>query len=214
MNSIKINLSSNTLSADISTVLSATPIKGRTRLILDLTGFDESQYTVNDLKINWGDVNLTYEYKKPPVFDYTKNSIFDEILYGKLNGSIMTQYTHEYNSLSSVDIVTYALEIFVWYENGYRHDITVYLSIYPESYYDSLDEIDIISTQMLPLSTSDTVINLESRRTGQTLICILSGNGDSVNEQVDDVIIPISDSYLLDGLEEPIIDENDSYILT
>jgi len=174
MNTLTISLTSATLSADVSSTLSAAPIKGRTDVILDLTGFDESQFVVNDLKIEWGDFNVTYEYKKPPVFDYTKDSIFDEILYGKLNGSIMTRYRHEYNSLSSVDIVTYALTLFAWFENGYRHDWTVFVSVYPESYYDAFDELDITSTQMLPLSTSDTVVNLESRRTGQTLVCVLS----------------------------------------
>lgn len=174
MSTVTITLSSPTLSADVSTVLSAAPIKGKTDVVLDFTGFVESDYAVNDLKINWGDIDLIYEYKREPVKDYVTTSIFDEILYGKIGGSIMTQYVHTYNSISSVDIVTYLLEIFAYYENGYRHDFSIFIPVFPESYYDSLDELDLVTTQILPLSTSYTAINLESRKTGQTLVCVLS----------------------------------------
>lgn len=174
MNTLTISISSPTLSADLSTVLSAAPAKGRTLVTLDLTGFEETQYMVNDLRIEWGDSSGVFEYKRDPVPNYTNVSIFNEVLYGKIGGSIATQYKHVYNSLSSFDIVTYLLEIFAYYENGYRHDITIYVPIYPESYYDSLDELDIISTQIEPLSTNYTFVNMESRKTGQTLVCILS----------------------------------------
>jgi hypothetical protein len=174
MNSLTLFLSSSTLSADQSTILSAAPIKGRTTVTLDFTGFDETSFVVNHLKIDWGDIDEFFDYNKPPVQDYTTSSIFNEILYGKLNGSIMTQYSHEFNSLSSIDINTYLVQVFAYYENGWRHDISIFLPVYPESYYDTLDELDITSTQITPLSTNYTVVNLESRATGQTLVCVLS----------------------------------------
>ena len=169
-----IFLSSSPLSADQTTVLSAAPIKGRTNVILDMTGIDESLYAINDIKLNWGDVDVYNEYKRDPVKDYTTTSIFDEILYGKMGGSIAVRYEHIFTSLSSIDIITYLLEVFAYAENGYRHDYSVFLPVFPESYYDSLDELDIITTQMLPLSTNDTVVNMASGSSGQTLICVLS----------------------------------------
>jgi|GEM_PF-6388262 len=86
----------------------------------------------------------------------------------------MTRYTHEYNSISSVNINTYLIELFAWYENGYRYDASIFLTVYPESYYDSLDEIELLTTQITPLSTSYTVANIESKSTGQALVCVLS----------------------------------------
>jgi len=174
MNTLSIALSSPTLSANMSTVLSAAPTKGKTLVTLDFIGFDETQYVINDLRIDWGDSTKVSEYKRDPVPNYANISIFNELLYGKIGGSIATQYTHTYNSISSVDIITYLLEIFAYYENGYRHDIVIYLPVYPESYYDTLDELDILSTQITSLSTNYTIINLESRKSGQTLVCILS----------------------------------------
>ena len=174
MNTSVIFQSSSPLSADQSTELSAAPIKGHTNVILDMTGIDESLYAINDIKINWGDVDLYYEYKRDPVKDYTVTSIFDELLFGKMGGSIAVRYEHAFTSLSSVDIITYLIEVFVYAENGFRHDYVVWLPVFPESYYDSLDELDILTTQMLPLSTNDTVVNMASGKSGQTLICVLS----------------------------------------
>lgn len=169
-----IFLSSTPLSADQSTELSAAPIKGRTQVTLDMTGMDEASYAINDIKIDWGDANIIYEYKRDPVKDYTATSIFDELLYGKMGGSIATRYEHIFTSLSSIDIITYLIQVFAYAENGYRHDYVIYLPVFPESYYDSLDELDILTTQMLPLSTNDTVVNMASGKSGQTLICVLS----------------------------------------
>lgn len=175
MNTLTIYLSSPTLSAgDLSTTLSAAPVKGRTNVTLDFTGFDESQWVVNDLRIEWGDSGIPIYYKRDPVANYKTTSIFDEVLYGKIGGSIMKQYSHIYNTTSAADITVYLIEIFAWYENGYRHDISMFLPVYPESYYDSLDELDLVTTQMLPISTNHTVANFESRSSGQTLVCILS----------------------------------------
>jgi hypothetical protein len=174
MNTATLTLSAPALTADVSVVLSATPVKGRTLITLDLTGFDESLYVYNNLRIEWGDTNAAFAYKREPALDYTVDSIFDEVLYGKLNGSIMTTYTHEYNSVSAADIVIYLLEIFAWSEQGYRYDASVYVPVYPESYYDTLDELEVASTQMTPLSTSYTVANLESKSSGQVLVCVLS----------------------------------------
>lgn len=174
MNTLTISVSSPSLTGDISTVLSAAPAKGRTEVTLDLTGFDESQYVLNEMRIEWGDDGNVHWYKRDPYKNYAETSIFDEVLYGKIGGTIAQRYTHIYNSISSVDIVTYLLEIFAYAENGYRHDVTIYVTIYPESYYDTLDELDIRSSQVLPLSTNFAVVNLESRKTGQTLVCVLS----------------------------------------
>jgi|GEM_PF-4026150 len=70
MNTATLTLSSPPLTADVSVVLSATPIKGRTLLTLDVTGFDESQFVVNDLRIEWGDSAEVYSYKREPAKNY------------------------------------------------------------------------------------------------------------------------------------------------
>jgi hypothetical protein len=174
MNTYTLYLSSPIIITDTSTVLSAAPIKGQTLFTVDLTGFNESEYVVNNLRIQWGDTQDVYEYKRDAVPNYKEISIFNEVLYGKIGGSIAVRYDHVYNSVSQADITTYLLEIFAQYENGYRHDVTVYVPVYPESYYDTLDEMDLVTTQILGVSSNYTAINLESRKTGQTIFCVLS----------------------------------------
>jgi len=174
MNTSTITLSSPQLSSNEMYVLTASPIKGRTQVILDLVGFDETVYPVNDLYISWGDSPVSYTYKRSPVKDYRNTSIFDEMLYGKIGDSVMNTYTHTYNSLSGVDVIQYLLEVVAWYENGYKSDYSIFIDVYPESYYDTLDELDLLSTQITSLSSNNTVVNLESRSSGQTLVCVLS----------------------------------------
>lgn len=192
MNTSTISISSQAISANTLTFLSAAPIKGRTLVTLDLVGINEIQYAVNNININWGDENVVYSYSKDVVPNYYSMSIFDELLYGKLGGSIAKQYTHAYNSLPSYDMVTYLLDVVIYYENGYTNTFNIYLPVYPESYYDTLDELDILTTQIVPLSTNYTFANLESKKTGQTLVCVLSVGYTNIFALTSNILPPIT----------------------
>lgn len=92
MNTIYVNLSSiyenQTIKKEINN------IKGNSTIQFILTGINEEVNDALSLELNWGDSSNIESYKKDLVFNYKEKSIFDEILYGKLGGSVMTQYKH------------------------------------------------------------------------------------------------------------------------
>lgn len=149
-------------------------VKGKTNFILDLTQIDETEFFVTDLALRWGDDGVTYEYKKDPIKNYRETSILDEVIYGKIGGSVMGTYTHTYNTLSSTDIITYLLEIAAYFESGYILEYYVEVTVYPESFYDTIQDLQLLSTQILPVSANYTVANFEGVGNGYTFVSVLS----------------------------------------
>lgn len=172
MNSVTVSLSSGPVTSDTVTSLSALNIKGQTRFTLDLTGLTETEYMVTTLDINWGDGSDTERYTKDLVVDYKTQSIFNEVLYGKF-GSVAVPYTHIYNTLVDAESTTYDLNIVAYYENGYSLEFTKELHVYPESYYDSIRDIRIVSTQISPTADNYTVVNFETLA-GSTFVAVLA----------------------------------------
>ena len=173
MNSYTLAISAPTITDNLFLQLSAAS-KGKTLFTLDLTNVDESQFFVADLSINWGDGSNIEYYKKDPVKNYMATSIFDELIYGKIGGSVCTQYQHVYNTLSSTDIITYLLELALYSENGYILDYFIQVSIYPESFYDSIKDLQLLTTQILPTSANYTVANFEATGNNYSFITVLS----------------------------------------
>jgi len=83
---IFLNLSNVT-----STTIYNLPItlKGFSTVNFILTGINESYNTILFLDINWGDSNSNIiTYKKDIFYNYREQTIFNEILYGKIGGSL------------------------------------------------------------------------------------------------------------------------------
>ena len=71
-------------------------LKGAHTVNFSFTGVDERDYKVDTLYISWGDSSPIETLKRDLFFNYKTQSIFNEVLYGRLGGSILNVYSHNY----------------------------------------------------------------------------------------------------------------------
>ena len=149
-------------------------LKGRTSVNFVLTGISEDITSALYLKIDYGDITPLVYMTKPAVFDYTTSSIFDEILYGKVGGSILTLYIHEYINTTEYDGIRFNARFSISFDNGRAIELVQPLCLYNSSFYDDLQSVTAINTQILPVSSNDTFLNLESQQSNTVYPTILS----------------------------------------
>lgn len=171
MNTIYVNLSSIYENQTIKK--SGINIKSDSTIQFILTGISEEVNDVISLEINWGDNSSVESFKKDLVFNYREKSIFDEILYGKLGGSVMAQYDHTYSTELSTNFTALTAQLLFYYSNGVYANVYFPITLVSESYYDNIKKFAISNTQMNSLSSSNTVANLESKYNKQTYITYL-----------------------------------------
>jgi len=170
MNTVYVNLSSiysnNTLKNE------ELYLKGDSTLQFILTGVNEEVNDAISLEINWGDSTIE-NYKKDLVYNYKEKTIFNELIYGKLGGSVMTDYNHEFSLEPSSNFTSLTAQLLIYYSNGVYADIYYPIILVSESYYDNIKKFAINNTQMNSLSTSNTIANLQSKFNKQTYITYL-----------------------------------------
>lgn len=149
-------------------------LKGRTSVNFTLTGISEDVTSALYLKIDYGDITPLIYITKPAIFDYTTSSIFDEILYGKIGGSILTIYTHEYINSTNYAGIKFNAKLSIDFDNGKSIELIQPICIYCSSFYDDLQSITAINTQILPVSSNETFLNLESLQGNTVYPTILS----------------------------------------
>lgn len=172
MSNIFITLSANT---ENRTVLKdEIAFKSDPTITFVLTGIDEVANQALTLDINWGDGSDTNFNQKDLVFNYKKESIFNEMLYGKVGGTILDSYEHTYVPSTSSFATSLTAQFLVHYNNGFYANIFQPIKLVRESYYDNIQKLGIQSTQMVGTSGSNTVANLESRFDKRTYVTYLN----------------------------------------
>lgn len=150
--------------------------KGSTTVTFVLTGINEETDDVLFLEIDWGDGTSKEYYQKDLIFNYKEESIFNEILYGKIGGSIATFYDHIYfNNTSNYNIALSSQFLFT-FSSGATLLITQPISIFKNSYYDEIGDLNLLSTQVTPTSSNFTFVNFEGKNNRQTYVGIMSTN--------------------------------------
>lgn len=173
MKNISIYYSLTSTSVNTQTVLSTLTLKGKTSINFILTGINETTNYATYLDINYGDTSETIKFYKDAVYNYKTKSIFDEVLYGKIGGTILKMYEHTYiNSTSSINQPLTA-QFLITFRNGSQSLFIQPLNIYNSSYYDEIGDLSIISSQISPLYTNNTFVNLEGKINKQTYVSIL-----------------------------------------
>ena len=172
MSNIFINLSATTENTDI--LKEEITFKSDPTITFVLTGIDESANQALTLDINWGDGTDINFNQKDLVFNYKKESIFNEMLYGKLGGTILDSYEHTYVPSISTFATSLTAQFLIHYNNGFYASILQPIKLVRESYYDNIQKLGIQSTQMTGASGSNTVANLESKFDKRTYITYLN----------------------------------------
>lgn len=172
MSTIFINLSSTT--ENINVYGEEIIFKGAPTINFVLTGISEANSSALTLDINWGDSSAIKYFQKDIVFNYKTQSIFDEVLYGKVGGTILNQYEHTYVPSVSTFFTNLTAQFLVHYNNGFYANIFQPIKLVRESYYDNIQKLGITSTQMIGASASNTVANLQSKFNNATYITFLN----------------------------------------
>ena len=172
MSNIFINLSA--ISENITVLKSLNTFKGNPSINFILSGIDESVNSALTLDINWGDGSTTEYSQKDLVFNYKKESIFNEVLYGKVGGTILDNYNHTYTTSASSFFTNLTAQFIIHFNNGYYANINQPIKLIRESYYDSIQKFGITSTQMTGASGSNTVANLQSKFNNSTYVTFLN----------------------------------------
>jgi len=153
-------------------------LKGATRLTISLLGIDESSYKVDEIVINWGDASDLEVYKRSIIRNYKTQSIFDEVLFGKLNGSILGEYEHDFYNQFNTYEADYIVTILLQKNNGAYINIRQPVTVFWSSFYDNVGRLSILDSQVQPLSTNTTFLNLESSIDKNVYMSVLKEQSD------------------------------------
>lgn len=163
-------------------------LKGATTLSISLTGIPEDDFKVNQVTIDWGKGDSKPEvYTRDLFFNYRTQPIFNEVLYGKIGGSVLGIYSYDYINEYNTYEVKYTINILLQKSNGKYLSIKQPLRCLWGSFYDSLERLTILNTQILPVSSNDTFLNLNAKSGAvyigtlkTTGIPLLSGGNQSI----------------------------------
>ena len=173
------NVFYNLSAADSNIMLIKEPLifKGSTSLNFILTGIVEEENEVLAIHIDWGDGTPKQIIQKDLIFDYREQSILNEIIYGKIRGRITTTYAHTFynNSLSSHNI-SLTSQFLLSFNNGVYINFVQPISIFTNSYYDEIGDLNILNTQIIATSANNTFFNFEGHINNQTFVGIMSAH--------------------------------------
>lgn len=176
MNNLNLNITLTGSLSNTSFELTPVDVKGVTSINMLLTSIPETDSRVTSVAINWGDGSETSTHTREVFFNYKVNSIFDEVLLGKLGGSLTTAYNHVFANTSSSYGIQLSAQVFLNWENGWYTRIVQPLNIYWGSFYDDVQDLRILNTQIVAVSSNNTFINFESVYDKATLIGVIQND--------------------------------------
>jgi hypothetical protein len=151
MNSYVLSLSSNATSAvEIRPLVT---FDDHTTLRVNLSGLTEAFVPVY-LKLDWGDgqsetINNSL-YKV-----YREESILNEVIYGKFSSVLNEDYLHSYYPSSSARYKCLSAQVYLEYADGNSSWFVQPIKIVTRDYFESIYDIRLIDTNLLPLSTNN-----------------------------------------------------------
>lgn len=187
-------------------------VKGQSTFELSLSGVDETVKKVKTVTIDWGDNTPVETYNIGLVKNYYNESVINEFLTG-VDQTVCVSYNHTYYPIQSsylVERTCKAIITFLANEQSLfsQSTLEVYLPlrISQTSYYDSVEELFLVNSQLLPLSTSNTLLNVQTLNSRYTIPIItdtsLSGSAVSTLTSFNTTnfstsTTPLSDLYTL-----------------
>lgn len=184
MKDLTVNVSVSSFETGDTVTLSAVTIRTKTNITYVLSDVVETDSEALYLDINWGDDTPIERYTRPLFVDYKTSNIIDEIVYNKPLSSILTSKNHTYYNNSNSFNTSVIMQMLITYKDNSILKIEQPIQIFQASYYDEIGELDILSAQIIPLSTNNTFINLESKLSKHTYVVALDTYSDYINSPV------------------------------
>jgi len=145
----------NTETLILSTT-SSSYIKVMDTLILnDATVLNVSLYNLYEdvlpisLQINWGDNNILF-YDNDLYKIYKKESIIPEVIYGKFSKILQNTYSFEYHPSKTATYKKMTAQFLIKYTNKDTTLITIPIEIRSADYFESVYDMKLISSHVLP----------------------------------------------------------------
>ena len=173
MRDLTITVSVPSFTSGDTVTLSGIDIKSKTNINYILSSIVESDSEALYLDIDWGDGSPIENYTRPVLVDYRTANIIEEIVYNKPLGSILTTRSHLYFNNTSYFNSSILMQMLIIYKDNSVLKIEQPINIYQASYYDEVNDIDILSAQIMPLSANNTFLNLESKLGKYTYVAAL-----------------------------------------
>lgn len=151
MNSYAISLSSAT--TNIVSFIGTTYLTDVTNVTIDLLGVYDKILTSRIL-IDWGDGSPIENYDRSFFKDYKTDSIFPEILYGKESVLLSNTYSHVFYSSDSTLQLVLTAQLTIVYTDNNQARFVIPISISSGSFYDTIYDLSLVGTNLLPLSTN------------------------------------------------------------
>lgn len=101
------------------------------------------------LQINWGDNNILY-YDNDLYKLYKKESIIPEVLYGKFSKILQNTYSFEYYPSKTATYKKMTAQFLIKYTNKDTTLITIPIEIRSADYFESVYDMKLISSHILP----------------------------------------------------------------
>lgn len=184
MRDLTVNVSVSSFETGDTVTLSAVTIRTKTNITYVLSDVVETDSEALYLDINWGDGTPIERYTRPVFVDYKTSNIIDEIVYNKPLSSILTSKNHTYYNNSTSFNASVIMQMLITYKDNSILKIEQPIQIFQASYYDDIGELDILSAQIIPLSTNNTFINLESKLSKHTYVVALDTYSDYINSPI------------------------------
>lgn len=181
MNNAYINLSGSFSFTDNKVQTPTYYLKGSTTLAIALTGVKENDFKVDMVEIDWGDGSKQEVYKRDVLFNYSTQSILNEVLLGQIGGGPLGIYYHDYASQHNTYDTNYFVEVSLHKNNGKYTTLQIPIKVLWGSYYDDIGRLKILDTQIQPLTSNNTFANLESKNNKTVYISTLSEKGNPLS---------------------------------
>ena len=145
-------ISFTTAATAISAVNPLVELDDLTTVAFVLSGITE-EFTPTTMTISWGDGSVN-NFDNSVFKNYREVSIFGEVLYGNFSSLFAVDYLHSYAPSVSARFKSLSAEIMIEYSNGDVTSIIQPLRVLSEDYYETIGDVTLINTNILPLSSN------------------------------------------------------------
>jgi hypothetical protein len=138
----------STTSSSYNKVMDTVILNDATVLNISLGDVYEDVLPIS-LQINWGDNNILY-YDNDLYKVYRKESIIPEVIYGKFSKILKDTYSFEYYPSKTATYKKMTAQFLIKYTNKDTTLITIPIEIRSADYFESVYDMKMISTHILP----------------------------------------------------------------
>ena len=163
MNTYRLSLSTTKEQINEKVILKRIDLFDLTEFTLDLSNV-YTEIFPNYLSIDWGDGSATIQPDIKIYRDYKTESIFPELEKGATPVTFSTDYIHKYFPSSYALKKSLTFKMNIGYVTGETLQLSAPIVINSQSYYENVDDIDIVGLDLLNGSNNSSRISFLTKK--------------------------------------------------